>query len=81
MIWFNRRLKKTGTDDAIVNNNAMTEDINNTMDDDNDYHTMDEKSYAAWKRGFKFSCVFFLSALLFLVPVFIFTIIIFIKAE
>ena len=64
MVWFARRLKKTGIEEAVTENNDMAEDNNNANEDDD---TMDEKKYAAWKRWCKYFCVVLIAVLPFLI--------------
>ena len=78
MVWFARRLKKTGIEEAVTENIDMVEDNNNTNEDD---YTMDEKKYAAWKRWCKYFCVFLISALPFLIAALSYHIHMLIQAE
>ena len=81
MVCFARKLRKTGTIEALTDDNDMADNNDNSIDDDNDDNTMDEKKYAAWKQGFRFSIGFCVSALLFLIPVLIFHISLLINAK
>ena len=78
MVWFARRLKKTGIEEAITENNDMAEDNDNTNVDD---YTMDEKKYAAWRRWCKIFCVILIFALPFLIAACSYHINILIQAE
>ena len=78
MAWFARRLKKTGIEEAMTENNNMAEDNYNTNEDD---YTMDEKKYAAWKRWCKYFCVVLIAALPFCIAALSYHIHILIQAE
>ena len=78
MAWFARRLKKTGIEEAMTENNDMAEVNDNPEEDD---YTMDENKYAAWKRWCKYFCVFLISALPFLIAAVSYHINILIQAE
>ena len=81
MAWFARRLKKTGIEEVMTENNDMADDNDNVNDDANDDYTMDEQKYAAWMRWCKYFCVFFISALPFLIAAVSYHINILIQAE
>ena len=78
MVWFARKLKKTGIEEGVTENIDMVEDNNNADEDD---YTMDEKKYAAWKRWCKYFCVFLISALPFCIAALSYHIHILIQAE
>ena len=81
VVSFVRRLKKTGTEEAMTENNDTADDNGNANDDENDYYTMDEKKYEVWMRGSKYFCVFLFFALPSLITAVSYHINILIKAE